>query len=176
MSLLEARLHRLATHAAARAWLPCSGAPLPAQGLFLALPDKLLGRILRRAWVDRPARPAAEEARHAAGLACLCRRVRTLMREPPLPLALDFGTARLSAAQRRWVIDHAQAGRVEAVSCALYEGDEADTEVYQESFIDLPLLNAIFSRRPSRMLLRLSGMPMRMMACADPELGPPSAT
>jgi len=171
--LLKTRLHRLATHAAARAWLPRSGALLAAQGSFLALPDELLGRILRRAWADRPARPAAEEARHAAGLACLCRRVRALLRVPPLQLALDFGTARLSADQRRWVIDHAQAGRVEAVSCALYEGDEADTEVYQESFIDLPLLNAVLSRRHSHLLLRFSGMPMRMMACADPELGPP---
>ena len=58
----------------------------------------MLRRILRRAWTDRPLRPATAEVRAAAGLARVCRRWRALLRESPLPLALDFSAARLSDA------------------------------------------------------------------------------
>ncbi len=85
--------------------------------LLITLPDKLLGRILRRAWADKRPRPAADEVRAAASLACVCRRMRAVLRAWPLPLALDFSAARLSAAQRRWLLDPAQAGRVEVVLC-----------------------------------------------------------
>ena len=93
-----------------------SGALPAAQAPFIALPDELLRGILLRAWADRPARPAAEEVRAAAGLASVCRRVRALLRAQPLPLALDFSAARLSAAQEGWLLAPAQAGRVEAAS------------------------------------------------------------
>jgi len=83
---------------------------------FIALPDELLGSILRRAWADRPPRPAAEEVRCAAGLASVCRRVRALLRAHPLPLALDFSAAPLSLAQAVLLLDPALAGRVEAAS------------------------------------------------------------
>jgi len=43
--------------------------------------------------------------------------MRAVLRAWPLPLALDFSAARLSAAQRRWLLDPAQAGRVEVVLC-----------------------------------------------------------
>ncbi len=102
-----------------RACVPRSGALLAAQASLIALPNELLGGILRRAWAVRPPRPAAEEVRAAAGLALVCRRVRALLRARPLPLALDLSAARLSAAQRRWLLDRAQAGRVEpsALTC-----------------------------------------------------------
>ncbi len=54
-------------------------APAAAQAPFLALPDELLVRILRRAWADRRPQSAADEVRAAAGLASVCRRVRALL-------------------------------------------------------------------------------------------------
>ncbi len=92
------------------------GAPLAAQASLTALPGELLVGILRRAWADRPLHFAAEEVRAAAGLASVCRRMRALLRVPPLPLALDFSAKPVSDAQRRWLLDPAQAGRLEAAS------------------------------------------------------------
>jgi len=54
--------------------------------------------------------------RAAAVLSCVCRRVRALLREWPLPLALDFSAEPSSDAQRGWLLDAAQAGRVAAAS------------------------------------------------------------
>jgi hypothetical protein len=129
-------------------------APLPsAQVPFIALPDELLRGILRRAWADRPPRPAAEEVRCAAGLASVCRRVRALLRAHPLPLALDFSAAPLSSAQRTWLLDPALAGRVEAAS---FQPEDA---LWEQSLFDELLAPH------SRTLLRLSGVPLQLVAC-----------
>jgi hypothetical protein len=132
-------------------------APCCAQVSLIALPDELLGRILRRAWADRPPCTAAEEVRRAAGLACVCRRMRELLRETPLPLALDFSAAPLSAAQRRWLLEPAQAGHVEAASFDI----ESTDELWQR-----PLLDDFLARHGST-LLRLFGVPLRLVACAS---------
>ena len=164
--MLKARLHCLAPLPELRSLAPCA---LPAaQALFLALPDELLGSILRRAWADRPPRPAGEEVRAAAGLALVCRRVRALLRERPLPLALDFSAARLGDEQRRWLLASAQAGRVEAASFDFYSHDpHGNSEYYdQESTANLPFL-ADFLALHGGTLLRLSGMPLRLVARAS---------
>ena len=119
---------------------------------FIALPDELLGSILRRAWADRPPRPAAEEVRCAAGLASVCRRVRALLRAHPLPLALDFSAAPLSLAQAVLLLDPALAGRVEAAS---FQPKDA---LWKQ-----PLLGKLLAPH-SRTLLRLTGVPLRLVA------------
>jgi len=119
---------------------------------FIALPDELLRGILRRAWADRPPRPAAEEVRCAAGLASVCRRVRALLRAHPLPLALDFSAAPLSLAQTVLLLDHALAGRVEAAS---FQPKDA---LWKQ-----PLLGKLLAPH-SRTLLRLTGVPLRLVA------------
>ena len=78
----------------------------------------------------------------------------------PLPLALDFSAARLSAAQRRWLLDPAQAGRVEAAS--FHPMDALWWQV---------LLNDFLSRH-GRTLLHLSGVPLRLVTCASLEERP----
>ncbi len=131
-----------------RAQAPCRAA----QALILALPDELLGSILRRAWADRPPRAAADEVRCAVGLATVCRRWRELLRTPPLPLALDFSAARLSGAQRRWLLAPAQAGRVRAVSF------DAKDALWKQ-----PGLKNILALHGST-LLQLSGVPLQLVA------------
>jgi len=141
--------------------LPCSGALPAAQVPFLALPDDLLGGILRRAWADRPPRPAAAEVRAAADLASVCRRVRAMLRNLPLPLALDFSVARLSGAQRRWLLDRAQAGRVEAAS---FDSKDA---LWKH-----PALDGFLARHGGT-LLHLSGVPLqRFLTYMSPEQRP----
>jgi hypothetical protein len=133
-----------------------SNSVLPgAQATLLALPDELLGGILRRAWAVRPPRRVAGEVRAAAGLACVCRRWRELLRAQPLPLALDFSTAPLSTAQRRWLLEPAQAGRVEAASF-----------LFEDDLWDEPLLGKFWALH-GRTLLQLSGVPLRLAACAS---------
>jgi len=100
-------------------------------------------------------RPVAEEVRAAAVLASVCRRVRALLRAPPLPLALDFGAARLRVAQRTWLLQLAQTGRVEAASL------HPEDALWQR-----PLLRSFLSRHCSA-LLRLSSMPLRHKACVS---------
>ena len=134
---------------------PRSGSLLAAQVSLITLPDELLGSILRRAWADRPLRPAADEVCRAAGLACVCRRVRALLRERPLPLALDFSAARTSEAQRRWLLKPAQAGRVEAASF-----DSKDV-LWEQPVLD------DFLARHGGTLLRLSGVPLHLVARAS---------
>jgi len=97
----------------------------------------------------------AEEVRAAAVLASVCRRVRALLRAPPLPLALDFGAARLRVAQRTWLLQLAQTGRVEAASL------HPEDALWQR-----PLLRSFLSRHCSA-LLRLSSMPLRHKACVS---------
>jgi len=131
-----------------------------AQVPFTTLPNELLGAILRRAWADRPPRPAAEEVRAAAGLASVCRRVRELLRAAPLPLALDFSAARLTGAQRRWLLEPAQAGRVEAAKfCVLWEASE-------DALWEQPLLDRFLACHGGT-LLQLSGVPLQLVACAS---------
>jgi hypothetical protein len=159
--MLKARLHCLAPLPELRSLAPCA---LPAaQALFLALPDELLGSILRRAWADRPPRPAGEEVRAAAGLALVCRRVRALLRERPLPLALDFSAARLGDEQRRWLLEPAQAGRVEAAMfCVLWE----PPRVAKDALWERPLLDNFLALHGAT-LLQLSGVPLQLVACAS---------
>jgi hypothetical protein len=138
-------------------WLPervrtRSGALLAAQVSLLTLPDALLGSILRCAWADRPPRPVWGEVSRAAGLACVCRRWRELLRAQPLPLALDLSAARLSVAQRRWLLDPAQAGRVEAAS---FHPEDALWEQ--------PLLGQVLALHGGT-LLQLSGVPLQLVA------------
>ena len=128
------------------------------QALLIALPNELLGSILRRAWADRPARPAAEEARVAAGLASLCRRVRKLLRERPLPLALDF-SASLSGVQRRWLLVPAQAGRVVAAKLFVEVKDRKDGDALWEP----PLLQNCLALH-GHTLRHLSGVPLQLVA------------
>jgi hypothetical protein len=122
----------------------------------MTLPDDLLGRILARAWADRPPRCASEELRAAAGLACMCRRTRALLRGRPLPLALNFSARRLRAAQRRWLLDRAQAGRIEAASF-----DCGDRDLWEQPALDS------FLALHGGALLRLSGVPLRLVASVD---------
>jgi len=143
-----------------RAWLPCSGALPAAQASLIALPDELLRGILQRAWADRPPRVAAEEVRCAADLASVCRRVRALLRAQPLPLALDFSAAPLSAKQRRWLLDPAQAGRVEAAKFFGY------FETKRDDLWEQPLLGEFLARHGGT-LLRLSGVPHQLVACVS---------
>jgi len=124
-----------------------------AQARFLTLPDELLGGILRRAWADMRPCSAAEEVRRALGLASMCRRARELLRAPPLPLALDFSAARLSFAQRRWLLDAAQAGHVEAAM--FHSADVLWTQPLLKSFLTLH----------GGTLLHLSGLPLALVAC-----------
>jgi len=140
--------------------LPRLGALLDAQASFIALPDELLGRMLRRAWTDRPPRHAAEEVRSAAGLASVCRRVRKLLHAQPLPLALDFSAARLSASQRCWLLDRAQAGRVEAAT--LHSKDALWERLVLDGFL----------ARHGGTLLRLSGVPLQLVASVNEEERP----
>ncbi len=142
--------------------MPRSGALPAAQASFIALPDELLGGVLRRAWADRPRRPAAEEVRAAADLALVCRRVRELLRTLPLPLDLDFSAAPLSAAQRCWLLEPAQAGRVEAAK--FYVAFEADEVALWEQ----PVLKNFLALHGGT-LLRLSGVPLRLVACVSQE-------
>jgi len=135
-----------------QACLYCPGALPAAQALILTLPDELLGSILRRAWADRPPRDAAEEVRCAVGLASVCRRWRELLRTPPLPLALDFSALPLSRAQRCWLLDPAQAGRVRATSF-----DSKDALWKQPDLIKFLALH-------SGTLLQLSGVPLALVA------------
>jgi len=128
---------------------------LVAQASLTALPDELLASILRRAWADRPPRPAAKEMRAAAGLASLCRRVRELLCAPPLPLALDFSAARLSIAQLCWLREPAQAGRVEAAS------------FHHKDLVWEPLSLKSFLALHGRTLLHLSGVPLQLLACVS---------
>jgi len=150
-----------------------SGALLAAQARLTALPDELLRGILRRAWADRPCRPAAKEVRCAAGLASVCRRVRDLLHSQPLPLALDFSAAPLSAVQRRWLLAPAQAGRVEAASFDFYSHDpHGNSEYYdQESTANLPFLIGLLALHGGT-LLRLSGVPLRLVGRASQEERP----
>ncbi len=133
---------------------------------LITLPDELLGRILRRAWADKPPRPAAEEVRAAASLACVCRRVRAVLRAWPLPLALDFSAARLSAAQRTWLLDPAQALCVEAARFLVEEGSEFFSDIEEGSEEDpweQPVLENFLALH-SGTLLHLSGIPLRLVA------------
>ncbi len=125
-----------------------------------ALPDELLGGILRRVWADRPPRPARKEVRGAADLASVCRRWRELLRAPPLPLALDFSARCLSGAQRRWLLEPAQAGRVEAARL-----HSRDAMWEQPLFED-------FEFRHGGALLQLSGVPLRLVASVSQEADP----
>ncbi len=145
----------LTTHAAAPSAFARSGALLAAQASFITLPDELLRTILPRAWADRPRRQAAEEVRAVAGLACVCRRVCNLLREIPLPLALNFSAAPLSDTQRHWLLDPARAGRVEAAS---FHPEDALWEQ--------PLLDGFLARHGGA-LLQLSGVPLRLLARAQ---------
>jgi len=132
--------------------------PLAAQVSLVTLPDELLRGILRRAWTDRPLRPAVEEMRCAAGLARVCRRMRDLLRAQPLPLALDFSAARLTAAQRSWLLEPAQAGRVEAAS-------------FHTDLREQPLLEKFLALH-GRTLLHLSGVPLHLVARPSQEERP----
>jgi len=150
-----------------------SGA-LAAQALLLALPDELLRGILRRAWADRPARPAAEEVRAAAGLACVCRRVRALLRAQPLPLALDLTAAPVSPAQRRWLLERMQAGRVEAASFKFHGrvgGDCERDDGFHDPLNEMPVLTELMAVH-SNTLLRLSGVRLHLLACDSQEERP----
>jgi len=137
-----------------------SCALLTAQVSSVTLPDEVLVSILRRAWADRPPRPAAEEVRAAAGLASMCRRVRALLRTPPLPLALDFSAECLSSAQHHWLLGPMQAGRLEAASFHI-----------EDALWQQPLLESFLSRH-GRTLLRLSGVPLRLVATLSEEERP----
>jgi len=140
--------------------LPRSGALLAAQASLVALPDELLRGILRRAWADRPPQDAAGEVRRAANLALVCRRMRELLRAQPLPLALDFSAACLRAAQRRWLLEPAQAGRVEAVSFHT-----------EDALWEQPLLETFLALHGGT-LLHLSGVPLQLVARASEVEGP----
>ena len=140
--------------------MPRSRALPVAQVSLITLPDELLGGILQRAWADRPPCDAREEVRTAAGLASVCRRWRALLRAPPLPLALVFSAVPLSAAQRRWLLDPAQAGRVEAASFHVADA------LWERSLVDR------FLALHGATLLRLSGVPLQLVACASQEEWP----
>jgi len=116
--------------------------------------------ILRRAWADRPPRPAADDVRAAAVLSCVCRRVRALLREWPLPLALDFSAEPSSDAQRGWLLDAAQAGRVAAASFHR-----------RDALWEQPLLGDLLARHGGT-LLRLSGVPHKLVACSGQDEQP----
>ena len=153
-------LHCSTTHATARARIPRSRALLAAQVFFLALPIELLDLILRRAWAEREKFRlcAAAKVRCAAGLALVCRR--GLLRAQPLPLDLHFARGKqLSAAQRRWLLDPGQAGCVEAVDFHFrFPGPAGSQPVGQLSFLKEFIL------KHGRTLLRLSGMPVELVA------------
>jgi hypothetical protein len=138
-----------------------------AQVPFMTLPDELLGSILRRAWADRPPCPAAEEVRRAVGLASVCRRVRELLRAQPLPLALDFSAARLNGAQRRWLLEPAQAGRVEGAKFRV----NVDEEPCEDALWERPLLDGFLARHGGT-LLQLSGVPLQLVASVSQKKQP----
>ncbi len=156
---------RLTTHAAAPNVCVDSGALLAAQASLTALPDELLVSILRRAWAETPwTADAAGEVRAAAGLACVCRRWRALLRAQPLPLALDFSGARLSAAQRRWLLNPAQAGRVEAADFFVaWRSSNYVCKGSQAALWEQPVCDDFLARHGST-LLHLSGVPLRLVA------------
>ncbi len=163
-----------ATNVVTRARLPRSGAQLFAQASLIALPDELLGSILQRAWADRPPHDAAEEVRAAAGLASVCRRWRELLHAQPLPLTLDFSAAPVSPAQRSWLFERAQAGRVEAANFNFHGrvgGDcERDDEIH-DPLNEMPFLTELMARHGGT-LLRLSGVRLHLLACASQEERP----
>jgi len=128
---------------------------------LIALPDELLRGILRRAWADRPSRPAAEEVRAAAGLASVCRRWSALLSAPPLPLVLDFSAAHLSGAQHQWLFNPAQAGRVQA---ATFHSKDA---LWERSLQD-----NVFMALHGGKLLHLSGVPLQLIASVNKEEHP----
>jgi len=78
----------------------------------------------------------------------------------PLPLALDFSAACLRAAQRRWLLEPAQAGRVEAAS--FHAEDTLWEQPLVENFLALH----------GGALLHLSGVPLPLVARADREERP----
>jgi len=152
--------------------------PAAAQAPFLALPDELLVSILRRAWAVRRPQFAAAEVCAAAGLAFVCRRVRALLRAQPLPLMLDIRAARLSGAQRRWLLDPAQAGRMEAAffdfcEAELFAGgdDNVDEDARTGALARLPLLTRLVALH-GRTLQRLYGVPLQLVASASHEAQP----
>ncbi len=98
--------------------------------------------------------------RAAASLSCVCRRVRALLRKWPLPLALDFSAKPLSDAQRRWLLDAAQAGRVEAASFHR-----------RDALWKQPLLGDLLARHGGT-LLRLSGVPHKLVASSGQDEQP----
>jgi len=138
---------------------------------FTTLPNELLGAILRRAWADRPPRPAAEEVRAAAGLASVCRRMRELLRAAPLPLALDFSAAPSSDAQRRWLLGPARAGRVEAAKFCVVSNE--DEEPFPDILWERPLLDRFLARHGGA-LLQLSGVPLQLVACGRRHMARPA--
>jgi len=154
-----------------QARLPRSGALPAAQASLTALPDELLRGILQCAWADRPPHDAAEEVRAAVGLASVCRRTRELLRKTPLPLALDFSARPLGAAQRRWLFKHNKPGFLVkppdpiCVVAALFDSDDA---LWEQPLGDLDS----FLARHSGTLLRLSGVPLELVACVTPEEPP----
>ena len=77
--------------------------------------------------------------------------MRDVLRDLPLPLALDFSAARLSGAQRRWLFNSAQAGRVEA---AVFDHEDAQ--------LKQPALDGFLARHGG-MLLRLSCVPLQLI-------------
>ena len=98
---------------------------------------------------------ARQQLALAACLALVCRRVRELLRAQPLPLALDFSAACLRAVQRRWLLEPAQAGRVEAASFCT-----------RDALWEHPLLDNFLALHGGT-LLSLSGVPLQLVARAS---------
>ena len=141
--------------------------PLRQAGRLATLPADLLPRIVAHIWACRPARPAAEEVRHAASLFGVCRRMRDALRAEPLPLALDFSAAPLSEGQRAWLAAPVRLGRIESAACFRPWRIASDEEerLWRGG-------HEAFLARHGRSLLRLTGVPLRLVATFDPSAPP----
>ncbi len=105
--------------------------------------------------------------RHAASLFGVCRRVRDVLRAEPLPLALDFSAAPLSEDQRAWLAAPVRVGRIESAAFFTPRSEASGEEerLWRGG-------HEAFLARHGRALLRLSGVPLRLVATFDPSAPP----
>ncbi len=141
--------------------------PLRQAERLAALPADLLPRVVAHIWACRPARPAAEQVRHAVSLFGVCRRVRDALRADPLSLALDFSAAPLSECQRAWLAAPVRVGRIE--SAAFFRpwriASDEEERLWRGG-------HEAFLAQHGRSLLRLTGVPLRLVATLDPSAPP----
>lgn len=127
----------------------------------------LLRGVFALVWACRPAWPAAQEVRHAVSLFSVCRCVREVLKARPLPLVLDFTASLLSQKQRAWLAAPVCVGYIEGVSFhsgekGLWRRRQAYGRTFYSKFLD----------QHGRSLLRLSGVPLRLLSSLSPWMQP----